>query len=44
MVQWLRLHAPNAGACIQSLVRELDSNIPQLTVHMPQLKDFTYCN
>ena len=24
MVQWLRLHASNAGAWVQSLVRELD--------------------
>ena len=24
MVQWLRLHATNAGAWVQSLVRELD--------------------
>ena len=24
MVQWVRLHAPNAGAQIQSLVRDLD--------------------
>ena len=24
MVQWLRLHAPNVGAWVQSLVRELD--------------------
>ena len=25
VVQWLRLHAPNAGAWVQSLDRELDS-------------------
>ena len=24
VVQWLRLHPPNAGAQVQSLVRELD--------------------
>ena len=28
VIQWLRLHAPNAGGKVQSLVRELDSTCP----------------
>ena len=47
VVQWLRLHAPNAGVPVGSLVRELDpTRMPQLRspraatkkVFMPQLK------
>ena len=32
VVQWLRLHAPNAGGLVPSLVRELDP------ICMPQLR------
>ena len=28
VVQWLRLHAPNTGAQVQRLVRELGSRMP----------------
>ena len=39
VVQWIRLHAPNAGTWVQSLVREQDPTcMPQLRVHMPQLR------
>ena len=30
VVQWLRLHASNAGGQVQSLVRELDPHMLQL--------------
>ena len=34
VAQWLRLHAPDAGAWVPSLVRELDPTcMPQLRVH-----------
>ena len=35
VVQWLRLHTPNAGAWVPSLIRELKA---QLRVHMLQLR------
>ena len=39
VAQWLRLCTPNAGARVQSLVRELDLTcMPQLRVCMPQLR------
>ena len=45
VVQWVRLHAPNAG--VPGLIpgRELDpACMPQLRVCMPQLKDPAFCN
>ena len=39
VVQWVRLHAPNAGGPGSTLVRELDPTcMLQLRVHMPQLR------
>ena len=39
VAQWLRLHAPNAGARVWLLVRELyPTCMPQLRVCMPQLR------
>ena len=38
VVQWLRLHAANAGDRVQSLVWELDPSKPQLRVCLLQLK------
>ena len=39
MVQWVRLCTPNAGARVQSLVRELDpTHMAQLRVRMLQLR------
>lgn len=31
LVQWLRLHAANAGSTVQSLVRDLSSHVPGST-------------
>lgn len=38
VVQWLRLHAPNAGAQVQSPIRELDPIYHPMTkrFYMPQ--------
>ena len=36
VVQWLRLHVPNAGAQVQSLARELDP-----TCHIPNSNPMT---
>ena len=38
VVQWLRLHAPNAGGLVRSLVRELDPACLNWRSHMPQLR------
>ena len=38
MVQWLRLHAPNAGALGSILGQGTRSHMPQVTVYMPWLK------
>ena len=38
MVQWLRLHTPNAGGPGSSPGQGTKSHMPQLRVHMPQLK------
>ena len=40
VVQWLRLHAPNAGgrSGVQSLGQGTRSYMPQLRVCMPQLR------
>ena len=35
VVQWLRLHTPNAGAWVQTLIGELK---PQLRIYVLQLK------
>ena len=51
MVQWLRLHAPNAGN-LGSLVRELDlhnatNGLPAVTkdlAYCSEDEDPTYCN
>ena len=37
MVQWLRLHAPNAGDVVQSLVRELKSHMPHSTTKITKI-------
>ena len=37
VLQWVRLHAPNAGAPVRSLVGELDSTCRNC-VRMPQLR------
>ena len=38
VVQWLRLHAPNAGVQLPSLVREQRSHMLQLRVYAPRLR------
>ena len=38
-VQWLRLHAPNAGGLDLIPGQGTRSHMPQLRVRMPQLKD-----
>ena len=35
VVKWLRLHIPNAGGLVQSLVKITRSHVLQLRVHMP---------
>ena len=32
MVQWLKLHVPDVRGWVQSLVRELDTQMPQLKI------------
>ncbi|TEA32991.1 hypothetical protein DBR06_SOUSAS7410047, partial [Sousa chinensis] len=38
VVQWLRLHAPNAERPVSIPSQGTRSYLPQLRVHMPQLK------
>ena len=40
MIQWLRLSAPNAGACIRSQVRELDPTC--CNYHLTQTNIYIY--
>ena len=44
VVQWLRLHAPNAGDPGSIPAQGTRSRKPQLRVHTPQLKDPLRCN
>ncbi|TEA30390.1 hypothetical protein DBR06_SOUSAS17710012, partial [Sousa chinensis] len=38
VVQWLRLHTPNAGGLGSIPGQGTGSHMPQLRIHMPQLK------
>ena len=40
VVQWLRIHLPMHGVCVQSLVRELSSHMPCYQ----KIKQTQYCN
>ena len=38
VVQWLRLHTPNTGDSVRTLVREPEFHMPQQRVHVLQLR------
>ena len=44
VVQWLRLHVPNAGSLSSIPGQGTRSYMPHLRVHMPQLKGLTRCS